>query len=348
MPTELPFHQADEFESELLTRDISDDARRLLLLFHSAANGSPDPDLRGQFRSGPRAAWLIVCTGGQQRLAELAGLRSDRHVRQVCDELSAHGCLTRVSRPIGGGGSETYYAVFLQELLALPKLDLSTPIGRALHWFNEICAEPHTSKNTAVSTGETTGKRPAFRPADDRQTTGVSTGHVHAHENKTHEHEACSMSMGHESLKDSGGARAAPEATRPVRFTSIPPDHVRQVVGQTDRRLFALYWSDLIAAGWARDCEADRIQLAALWHQVARLGRARNPGGAIAAAWRDRETRPLQLSAADEDWARRLLRPTPQARSPAATRPLQRPISDEPTETRRQQMLLAMAERFGE
>lgn len=125
--------------------------------------------------------------------------------------------------------------------------------------------------------------------------------------------------MPHESFRNSSGTgseraseRASPIAGR-VRFGAIDSEHVKRIVRRQDADLFGKYFADAVAARWAKDCERDRIQMAALFHQVVRIGRSTNLGGTIAAAWKNRDApnpeRRLKLAGEDEDFARQLLRP---------------------------------------
>lgn len=120
--------------------------------------------------------------------------------------------------------------------------------------------------------------------------------------------------MPHESFRNAAGGRPEGRSATPsgsVRFGAIDSGHVRRIVRERDGTLFGRYFADAVAARWAKDCERDRIQLAALFHQVVRLGRSSNLGATIAAAWKRREQAPLKLAGEDEDFARQLLRPRP-------------------------------------
>lgn len=107
------------------------------------------------------------------------------------------------------------------------------------------------------------------------------------------------------------------DRTSDVRFGSIDPDHVRRVVQHCDRDLFLRYCDDAVAAGWARDAFDEQLRLAGLFHQVFRIGKAKNLGSTIAMAWKNRDSpekrngKPLalKLSHADQEFAARLLRP---------------------------------------
>jgi hypothetical protein len=129
---------------------------------------------------------------------------------------------------------------------------------------------------------------------------------------KTHE------SMKHESFRvsDSMGADGIG-----IRFGQIIPEHVQRIVRMRDGPLFESYFADAVRAGWAKDCDADRITMAALFHQVVRIGRAKHPGRVISRSWKNRDSQNprqrLKLANVDEDFARALLKPQKSSSSPA-------------------------------
>lgn len=303
---ELPFSRVDEFAEALELRGITGDPAALLLLMFRAVIGYPAAGIAGQFLEKP-APLFVIAAGSQQAIAAAAEIRSDSAVRTACRRLESLGILERRTNRLPSGGSETAYFVHVGRLIDLPKPDTATAIGRAVSsavldppFRVDPPAETLPPTPAGRSAGRLTGRsagRSTVRPAG-RSTGAPPVPRSMLHENKQH---AC---MQHESVK----------------FSQIPPEHIRRIVGKRDHALFRAYWQDVVAAGWARGADAERLQLAALFHQVDRVGRARNPGATIASAWKDRTTSPLQLSAADEDFARKLLepvRPDP-LRSPAA------------------------------
>jgi len=130
-------------------------------------------------------------------------------------------------------------------------------------------------------------------------------------------------SMPHESFRVS---KSKPSEAKGIRFGQIVPDHVRRIVRNRDGPLFESYFADALQAGWAKDCEADRLAMAALFHQVMRIGRAKDPGRVINRSWKNRESLNqkdrLKLATADEDFARELLRPKPLVRPTSFISPM--------------------------
>lgn len=122
-------------------------------------------------------------------------------------------------------------------------------------------------------------------------------------QNKTH------ASMQHESCRNSVSNRSDDD---PVQMTNISREHVRRIVREHDAPLFRAYFDDAVKAEWAKDCDADRNTMAALFHQVVRIGKAMDPGRVICKSWRDRKsTGPktsLKLAKVDEEFATQLLR----------------------------------------
>ena len=308
----LPFEQAEEFEAMLAKRDLTSDQRRLLMLMHSAANGSPDAEIAGQYDVTHRPMYVMACSAGQERIAELCDFRTktgavdDRYVRTVCDELKAKGVLIRKTEPCPTGGSETQYYLSLSRLIELPTIDLTTAIGRAVAALADW--DPFAEFPTGEPTGEPTGH-----------------DHEHEHDYKTHDHEHAHESMKHESF------RKPVNKSQQLRMTNIQPDHVRQIVRTKDAKLFEAYFLDAVAARWAKDCVTDRIRLAALFHQVIRIGKARSPGRIICQSWKTRDSpdprKQLKLAGEDEDFARQLLQPKPQGTRSFDVAPLRQSVS---------------------
>ena len=136
--------------------------------------------------------------------------------------------------------------------------------------------------------------------------------HAKTHDNKTHVHEG----MKHESLKVSN-FESQPRKVR-VSFSKISKEQFRKVVRGRDAELFEAFFQDALRAGWAKDCEVDRIRMAGLFHQVHRINQASIPGAVINKQWRLRDSTGndendvplgLHLSEEDEHFATLLIRP---------------------------------------
>ena len=100
--------------------------------------------------------------------------------------------------------------------------------------------------------------------------------------------------------------------------------------------------SDVVAAIETALERSDRIRMAALFHQVHRIGEARVPGRVIHNRWKNRDKpgdEGLRLADVDEEFARQLLRP--RARPVVAIQPMQAATAGElsPEEIRRQMAL---------
>lgn len=124
--------------------------------------------------------------------------------------------------------------------------------------------------------------------------------------------------MQHEVFEDSGFESQGAAAPERVRFCEIRPEHVDRIVRGRDRGLFLKYFADAVHAKFAKDSPQDRLEMAALFHQVVRVGEAESPGRVIHKGWKKRATKPLTLAQADEEFARGLLAPPPAPSTSAA------------------------------
>lgn len=133
------------------------------------------------------------------------------------------------------------------------------------------------------------------------------------------------MSMPHESLKSSAFESQQSPA---VKFSRIDSKHIAQIVRQGDAPLFRAYFADALHAGFAKDCDVDRLRMAALFHQVHRVGEARVPGSVIYKTWKNRDQPGeggLRLADLDEEFARKLLRPRASPDRPMFVSPIRVP-----------------------
>jgi len=236
----------------------------------------------------------------------------------------------------------------VQRLIDLPASDPSTPIGRAVAalalWSpfdnndsaghdnsfsvdRDNCdhVDPETVHNiTAPENAVNTGGDPSGIPTG--KVIGIPNGyhdHVHEHETKTHDHV---HEHDHVSFRDSDFEPQSAERPRPqtgtVRFSDIKPEHIQRIVRHRDTQLFEGYFADAVVAKFAKDCEAERTCMAAIFHQVHRVGKAEIPGRVIAKVWQrrndsDPRKRP-RLAKEDEDFARLLIRSPSALPGPAA------------------------------
>lgn len=125
--------------------------------------------------------------------------------------------------------------------------------------------------------------------------------------------------MKHEFLKVSNfeSQESQPRKAR-VQFSKISKEQFRRVVRGRDAKLFEEFFQDALSAGWAKDCEVDRIRMSGLFHQVHRRNEAKVPGAVINKQWRLRDATGndengvplgLHLSEEDEHFATLLIRP---------------------------------------
>lgn len=236
---------------------------------------------------------LIVVDCIQKELARL--LRCcDRDIRDVRVELeTANVVRTTRTKPTEGPNRRprNVYSISINRCLNLPVVQRSDAIELAIMAtdgdpFND---REMTGKMTGQMTGEMTGPMTGRSPGNDREVTGHGK-----HSTTTHGHDVF---------------------LNCVRFSDIPSNHVVEV-RNGNAELFSLYFADVVAAGWGKDCDADRLMLASLFVHASRVAK-KNPGGFINSAWKRRGTKPITLSNADEQSARAIAFP----RSTQSTKP---------------------------
>ncbi len=248
---------------------------------------------------------FVCMTAGFELLAKHAKVsaRTLQRARNECADVehSAGGITSRGRM----AGSDWYFS--LRNVLP----DSSIP------WFLE---RVHTG-DMAAAQNQIVLRTASSCPQDNsgivRRTVLTTTSDRTSIEHERHvikTHEACSMSMPHESLRNSlvGESQVEEPAGESVRFTRISEEHVRRIVRHSDCALFERYFRDAVAAKWAKDCERDRVQMAALFHQVIRIGSADHVGKVISGTWKRRDDpdpkRRLKLAGEDEDFGGRLLK----------------------------------------
>ncbi|HRA88378.1 MAG TPA: hypothetical protein PK992_09915, partial [Planctomycetaceae bacterium] len=153
---------------------------------------------------------------------------------------------------------------------------------------------------------------------------------VHGHGNnnsKTHVHGTMNHVSLRVSVSNASGERTgvSPPVQEPesyaISFTKIPESHIQRIVKHYDAALLEDYFRDLLRAKprpWAKDCDTDRNQLAALFHHVAKLTEIRRqtndpikiPGAMISRKWQKRNQPGgrLDVTTADEEFASELRR----------------------------------------
>jgi hypothetical protein len=255
-----------------------------------------------------------VC-GGLFRLWSLA----DTHSTDGRLQYSA----TALNRKVGiDGFAEALQAVgwlvSVDGLMTLPRFDEHNG-GSAKRRSQEAVRKANQRRRHETKTFVT----PACGQERD---TSVSKSKKHEQEKHAYNTHA---SMQHESFKivSMSGANGSR-----ICMTKIYSEHVSNIVRQCDGSLFSEYFTDAVNAGWAKDCEVDRVKMAALFHQVARNKKAKNPGAVICKSWQNRDSSNsklrLKLSQEDEDFGRLLLQPKPRDALPCSIVRIQSPVDD--------------------
>ncbi len=304
------------------SRAITDRARVFLRLALSAVESQPPAGVRAQWYGN-----AILLSGDQQRIGQLLDC-SSRTFQRAIDranggEFSAF-CwpeMVTIQQDAGRASQRLVYVIAIDRLEAIPATDPTDEFeavilkyGPGLLDLREQWANGAESIGSVQFAGDVASDvaRDVVPVSPDCRSDVVplmNHDHVHEHENKTHEHD-------HESWKESRGesqnAGRGPIATTEVRFSQITADHVERVVRQNDYELFGAFFADLKAAGWSSGVETEWLLLAALFHQVHRIGKAKSPGGVIAKLWKSRndvdpKKRP-RLADADDEFSRQLLR----------------------------------------
>lgn len=280
-------------------RPLSDRVRQLLSIgVESLESVGPD-GLQVGWRD--QCLW-IMCP--QERLAEILDC-SAKTIQRDLNKLKESDVLKKVTDSLQtetGFREVTAYVISLNRLEELPErapcpeleflmCQFPDPFGHHL----ETADSPLSGAMSGAMSGGLSSDMSAHEHEHE---------HEHEHDIKTHDHE-------HESFRDDSIFANSLQ----VRFGNIQTEHVRDIVGNENRELFLAYFADALSAGWAKNCEADQIRMAALFHQVIRNGKARKIGETIGGAWKKRgdsdPRKALKLSAEDEDFARRLLKPRP-------------------------------------
>lgn len=307
-------------------KPLSDRAKKFLRFAYDVASEHSRAGMRVRYY---RRALIVSCL--QERLAELLDNCSVKTVQRMFDELEECGVVSRrkvTPKTDGPPIQKTCYVVLLEELEALPSLDPTDELDCVilecdgdLRGVGEVnVTHPELDVASVVVC-------PVVSVVASDVASLMSMKHEHA---KTHEiktHESCSMSMPHELLRNSSEnktqesqvsevkSQSGPAVSKRVRFSCISREDATAIVRRNDVALFLAFFRDAAAAGWAKDCQTDRIKMAALFHQVVRIGEAKSPGAVINRSWATRddpdEEKRLKLAGEDEEFARQLLRPSP-------------------------------------
>ncbi len=304
------------------SRAITDRARSFLRLALSAVESQPP--------AGIRAKWYgnhMLLSGDQKRIGELLDCHYRTFQRAIDRENDGEFSgfcwpeMVTIQQDSGRASQKLVYVIAIDRLEAIPETDPTDEFEAVILKYGPGLADlrerwtngPESIESVPFSNDVASDVARDVVPLSPGCHTDVvplmNHDHVHEHENKTHDH-------AHESYEESRGesqnAGKGQSATTEVRFSKITADHVKRVVRQNDYELFGAFFADLKAAGWSSGVETEWLLLAALFHQVHRLGKAKNPGGVIAKLWKSRndvdpKKRP-KLADADDEFARQLLR----------------------------------------
>jgi hypothetical protein len=306
----------EKIASLIRTRAVTERARRFLQLALEAVDATPPAGLRAQWYGN-----AILISAKQERMAELLDCSVKTVQRAIAQpgpdgpagEFSdfLHVETVVVRSDTGLPVQKLVYAVMIDRLEAMPTVDPTDEFEVFVLKFGPGLQDLRSSDvpETNVASDVASVVAPMSLPLSPACPVDVASLHDHEHEHdhdfKTHDHE----SMKHESFRNSVSNHSA----EPVRMSSIKAEHVRAIVRNQEAALFARYFADAVAARWAKDCESDRVRMAALFHQVVRIGEAKDPGRVIGHQWKNRDSpdprKRLKLAGEDEDFARKLLKP---------------------------------------
>lgn len=307
------------FAQTVNDRPLSDRARKFLRLAFDATSEHGRPGLRVRYYD---RALIVSCP--QERLAELLDGCCVKTVQRMIEELEGCKVLEKrrtVPRTDGPPVQKTVYVVFLDRLEELRCLDPTDELdcvildsdgdlrgsGRTeTHLENAVFSDVVSNVARDVVSDVVC---PVVSVVASDVVSLMKHEHAKTHENKTHE--ACSMQ--HEVLKSSVSQSQGVAVSEKLRFSTIPPEHVDSIVRRKDRDLFLKYFADAVHAKFAKDSDRDRLEMAALFHQVNRVAEADSPGAVIHRSWKNRARKPLALAQVDEDFARKLLAGPPQS-----------------------------------
>lgn len=301
-------------------RPIDERSRRLLQLALSACDSVGPSGLNATLRNQARDLW-ILCE--QSRLSELLCC-SVKTVYNTLKHLQDFGCCQRVA--------SMHRDNTVAWVISLPRLELveesrcpeldeiicenPNPFG-----YDDEFSHPEIVTDTVADpiadafTGQVTD---AFTGALTGGVTGGVTGlmnHDHDHDKNMninpmihdhdHEHGVCRFFWG----------RAGSEG-------SLTDDEVRRAVKRSDAKFIdQCDRAGVKAFDWP-DTEHARLQRFAAWHHAATAPKLRSPVSFLKARMSDGDW--TKLTAADEDWARLMIRSL--TRRPAKSLPCNRPL----------------------
>jgi hypothetical protein len=303
-------------------RDLTERMRRLIGIALDACDSIGPAKMESRLHNG--SLWFLC---PQADLAELLGC-SDRTLRTEFDRLEACGCLLKY--PHQQIENLIAYRLPLAALESLPE-SLTPRLDEIICFVTELELESAAVVDSVTDSGDCAGgvadaisgpiSGGISGPVSGPISGGVSVPMVmtmkQEHENNTHGHD-------HGVLKKSvvESQTQALKSGR-VKFKNIQPEHITRIVHRLDVDLFQSFFEDLVERRWAKNCESDRVRLAATFHYVARQD-SETPGKLATWAWKNREAKkadksPLvPLTDSDDQFARTLFRPKAATKSETA------------------------------
>lgn len=336
-------------------RDLTKRMRLLLRIALDACDSIGPAKMESRLHNG--SLWFLC---PQADLAELLGC-SDRTLRTEFDRLEACGCLLK--HPHQHVENLIAYRLPVAALESLPE-SLTPRLDEIICFVTESELESASAVDPVTDSGDSAdGVADVISGAISAAVSGPLSGGVSGgvsapmvmtmkqeHENNTHGHD-------HGILKKSvvESQTQASKSGR-VKFKNIQPEHITRIVHRMDVDLFQSFFEDLVERRWAKNCESDRVRLAATFHYVARQD-SETPGALATWAWKQRDAKKADkekspvvlLTDSDDQFARTLFRPKAATKSETAVaivNPL-RPLDDRgpgdlsPQELHRQRMLKA-------
>lgn len=333
---ELSTETRNKIQSLIRSRAITERARRFLQLALDGVESTPPAGVRFQWYG-----YAILVSGPQTRLADLldCSVKTFQRAIDASGEFAAflHSETIVVRTMDGLPVQRLVYAILIDRLEALAAVDPTDEF--------EAFILKHGPGLQELRLADVVSDVASVVASDVASLMQHEHEHEHEHAIKTH------AGMQHESFRDLVSNRS-PDGPSGVRMSNILADHVRQIVRAKDAALFSKYFADAVAARWAKDCETDRIKMAALFHQVVRIGTATSPGRVICQAWKNRDNpdhkKRLKLAGDDENFARQLLRPAapPSSGPQFALRPMATAVDElSASELQRQSALKAANQR---
>ena len=306
-------------------RDLTERMRRLLRIALDACDSIGPAKMQARIVSGTslwilcpqlELAGLLGCSDRTlrkefERLADLQALKTVPH--KTIPNLVAYRFELTVLESFEESLTPELDEIIFEFMESTSGLDPVTDSGdsRAV----EVVSGPVSVQVSGPTSGGISG--PASGPPSAGSSAPMVMTMKQEHENNTHGHD-------HGVLKKSvvESQTQALKSGR-VKFKNIQPEHITRIVHRMDLDLFQSFFEDLVERRWAKNCDSDRVRLAATFHYVARQ-HSETPGKLATWAWKNREAKKadkspvVPLTDSDDEFARTLFRPKAAAKSETA------------------------------